>query len=124
MEEANRSTLAIAQIESQSAIHAIEKIARVEGIDVLLIGPNDLAASLGKPGDLTCAEVSDAIARVGEAAAENGKIFAMHAGINLLNIWVPKGMRLFLNSLDLGALTKVLGEIADQNRNLINGEST
>lgn len=44
---ANDETVLIVQIESKAAFDNIEEIAAVPGIDVLLVGPMDLSASLG-----------------------------------------------------------------------------
>lgn len=41
----------IVQIETREAFDAIEEIAAVPGVDALFIGPADLAASLGYPGE-------------------------------------------------------------------------
>lgn len=40
----------IAQIESVAGIENLDEIAAVEGIDALLVGPADLAATMGYPG--------------------------------------------------------------------------
>ena len=58
----------LVQVETREALHEIEAIAAVEGIDGIFIGPADLAASLGHPGapghpDVVAA-VEDAIRRV------------------------------------------------------------
>lgn len=44
---ANDETVLIVQIESLEAYENLEAIARVPGIDVLFVGPTDLAASMG-----------------------------------------------------------------------------
>ena len=49
----NVDMLVILQIEHRAAVDNIEAIAAVDGVDVLFIGPNDLAGSIGKPGQLT-----------------------------------------------------------------------
>lgn len=46
-EAANRETLIAVQIETAEALDNVEDIARVKGIDVLFIGPGDLALRLG-----------------------------------------------------------------------------
>jgi 4-hydroxy-2-oxoheptanedioate aldolase len=51
----------IVQIESAEAMTRIEEIAAVDGIDAMFIGPADLAASLGHPGDVKHPEVQEAI---------------------------------------------------------------
>lgn len=104
MEQTNRETIAIAQIESAAAVTVIDDIATVEGIDVLLVGPYDLSVSLGCPGDLSCPPMNEAIATIAEAAGRHNKVFGMHAGDALLKQWIPHGMRLIMNSIDVSML--------------------
>lgn len=47
----------VVQIETPGALSAIGDIARVEGVDGVFIGPNDLAANMGHLGNATHAEV-------------------------------------------------------------------
>ncbi|MCL2069156.1 MAG: aldolase/citrate lyase family protein [Oscillospiraceae bacterium] len=84
MAEHNGQIIAIAQIETKLAVDNIDAIAAVEGLDALLIGPNDLSISLGIPGDLLNPIELEAIARVAAACRKHGKIFGMHAGAALL----------------------------------------
>ncbi|KAJ5113983.1 HpcH/HpaI aldolase/citrate lyase family protein [Penicillium angulare] len=44
---ANDNVVVIVQIESRMAVENCEEIAKVDGIDMLFIGPNDLASSMG-----------------------------------------------------------------------------
>jgi 4-hydroxy-2-oxoheptanedioate aldolase len=114
--EANRRTLAIAQIELASAIDTIDEIAAVDGIDVLLIGPNDLAISLGVAGQMQSPVLHQAIGKVADAARAHGKIFAMHAPEALLDSWIPRGLTLVMNSLDTAVLQLGMKAIADRYR--------
>ncbi|KAK5937734.1 hypothetical protein PMZ80_009863 [Knufia obscura] len=74
MQNANDSLLTIVQIETKEALAAVEEIARVDGIDVLFVGPWDLGNNIGHPvkGDFD-QELKDAITRVREAAKAAGK---------------------------------------------------
>ncbi len=49
---ANEETVLILQIESKQAYENLEEIAKVPGIDVLLVGPMDMSASLGMITDM------------------------------------------------------------------------
>ncbi len=60
----NNETLIIAQIENIAGVDKVPEIAAVPGIDVLLIGPSDLAQSMGYPGQLGHPEVLAAITRI------------------------------------------------------------
>jgi 2-keto-3-deoxy-L-rhamnonate aldolase RhmA len=112
----NRETLAIAQIETAAAIDAIDAIAAVPGIDVLLIGPNDLSVSLGCPGRIDSPEEIAAIRKVADAAKRSGKIFGMHASPAALAPWVGEGMRFFMNDIDTGFLQKALSTVNAETR--------
>jgi 2-keto-3-deoxy-L-rhamnonate aldolase RhmA len=50
MAQANEDLMIIPQIESITAYQNLDEILDVEGIDVLAGGPNDLAQSMGFPG--------------------------------------------------------------------------
>jgi 4-hydroxy-2-oxoheptanedioate aldolase len=77
---AHESVALIAQIESRAACDAIDRIAAVEGIDAIFVGPADLAASLGHLGNPRHSEVQATISHVRERIAAAGKpsgIFAL-----------------------------------------------
>jgi 2-keto-3-deoxy-L-rhamnonate aldolase RhmA len=50
MAATNAATMVVAMIESETALEAAEEIAAVDGVDMLLVGTNDLCSSLGFPG--------------------------------------------------------------------------
>lgn len=112
MARQNRETLAIAQIESREAVANIDRIAAVEGLDVLLVGPNDLSISLGVAGETGSDAVREAIGRVKAAALGHGKVFAMHAGDSLLEEWAGTEMRMVMNNLDISLLRAGFASIA------------
>jgi 2-dehydro-3-deoxyglucarate aldolase len=70
MQRANEDTAVIVQAEHRDAVAHIGEIVRVEGVDGVLIGPYDLSASLGRPGEVDHPDVRDAIARVRDACLE------------------------------------------------------
>ena len=82
---ANNSIFSIAQIETKLAVDNADQIAAVDGIDVLLIGPNDLSISLGIPGDTMNPLELEAMAHVANACKKNGKAFGIHAGPKMLS---------------------------------------
>ena len=51
----------LVQIETREALDDLEAIASVDGVDGVFIGPGDLAASLGRVGELAHPEVKNAI---------------------------------------------------------------
>jgi 2-keto-3-deoxy-L-rhamnonate aldolase RhmA len=48
----NRDVLVVAMIEHISAVEQVDKILATPGLDAILIGPYDLSASMGIPGQL------------------------------------------------------------------------
>lgn len=57
-------TLVIAQIEDSVALERADEIAAAPGLDSVFIGPTDLSASLGRPGEFDHPAVVDAIDRI------------------------------------------------------------
>ena len=72
LEEANDRIAVIVQAEHARAVENIESIAAVEGIDAVLIGPYDLAASLGRMGQVEHPDVVGAIDHVTEVCLKAG----------------------------------------------------
>ena len=56
----NEETLVIVMLETPKAIANADAIAQVEGVDVLLIGTNDLCAEMGIPGQFADAKIESA----------------------------------------------------------------
>ena len=103
MKEANEHTLIVAQIETREAIENIEAILDVEGIDVGLIGPNDLSISMGIPDQMGSEIITKAIEKVVESAKKKGKASGIHIGnIEALKKWRTKGMTVLAFSTDIG----------------------
>src|SRR5262249_25418605 len=69
---ANAETFIAIQIEHADAVEQVEQIAAVLHVDVLFVGPADLAQSLGLPGEWEHPRVWAAIERVASAARAAG----------------------------------------------------
>ncbi|KAH8668462.1 2-dehydro-3-deoxyglucarate aldolase [Xylariales sp. PMI_506] len=83
---ANDNVMICVQIETRKALENVEEIASVDGIDMLFIGPNDLASSMGYIAfdHPNIQEVQDATERILKAALDAGKYaghFALSADI-------------------------------------------
>jgi len=105
LEHANAQTLVIIQIECEAAVESIEGLVSVPGVDVAMIGPNDLSVSLGVPGDIEGRTVVTAIDRVIEACAKYGVAVGIHSGnMELLRFWMRKGMKMLAYSTDVAML--------------------
>ncbi len=97
----NDETLLIAQIEGREAIGNIEAITAVPGIDVAMMGTQDLSLDLGYPGQETHPEMKAAIQKVVDACKKNGKASGNHiANIDELRYWIGQGMRMITYSYE------------------------
>ncbi|KAF8911891.1 Pyruvate/Phosphoenolpyruvate kinase-like domain-containing protein [Mucidula mucida] len=76
---ANKNTFIAVQIETVEGLGNCEEIAKVDGIDMLFVGPNDLCSSMGYPplDHANIPEVQEAIKRVLAAAKAAGKYAGM-----------------------------------------------
>lgn len=73
IEELDRSSMVVAMIESQTGLDAADAIAAVAGIDVLLVGANDLSVELGVAGQVDHPLVHEAYLHVIDVCKARGK---------------------------------------------------
>lgn len=102
----NEETLVVVMLETPRAIDNVEEIAAVPGIDVLLVGTNDLCAEMGIPGGFGDARIPEIYKRVIAACRQNGKYPGM-GGVydaKLMDQYVRLGMQFILSGNDLAFL--------------------
>ena len=102
----NAGTLISVMLETPQAIAAADTIAAVPGVDVLLIGTNDLTMELGIPGQLGHAKVVAAYETVIAACRKHNK-WAGLGGVyteDLMAKYIAMGARFVLAGADLGML--------------------
>lgn len=68
----------IAQIEHIDSVHNLEDILAVDGIDGIIIGPYDLSASMGMPGNYEHPDVIEALRKVEETAKRLNRPLGFH----------------------------------------------
>jgi len=76
--ESLEDLIIIAQIEHYKATQNIEEILDVDGIDGTIIGPYDLSASMGMPGNYNDIKVQTEVDKVKNACKAKGKPFGFH----------------------------------------------
>lgn len=81
MAHINEATVVVVMIESQEGLARVEEIAAVEGVDMLLVGANDLCNSLGCPGQLDHPAIREAYEQVAAACRKFGKYLGV-GGLN------------------------------------------
>ena len=99
----NDNMLIVIMLESPEAIANVDSIAAVDGIDVILIGTNDLCMEMGIPGDYSNQKVKDAYSKVIEACKKYRKTPGMGGVYNeeLMSEYINMGMKFILSGSDL-----------------------
>ena len=113
----NDATMVVVQFETADAIDKAGEIAAVEGVDMVLMGTNDLLADMGLPGQYEHERVRDAYARALAACRKHGK----HLGVGglatrpkLAAEFVKMGARYVSTGTDLAFLLAELSARAKQ----------
>jgi len=113
----NAATLLIVQFESEDALRHADDIAAVEGVDLVMIGSNDLLADWGLAGQYEHPRLRDAYGRTIAACRKHGK----HAGVgglasrpDLAGEFVRMGARYVSTGTDLGFLLAACAAKAKQ----------
>jgi 2-keto-3-deoxy-L-rhamnonate aldolase RhmA len=103
----NAATMVIVQFESAASLAAMDEIVAVDGVDMVMIGSNDLLADLGIAGEYDHPKLHDAYERTIAACRKRGK----HVGVgglasraDLVEKFVKMGARYVSTGTDLGFL--------------------
>lgn len=102
--------LLIAQIETVAGIAALDAVATAPGIDLLLIGPNDLAHSMGFLGDTSRPELQAAVSDCARRIAGHGRAFGLPVTAGAAAGWRSQGASFFYTGLE-GLLAPALAEL-------------
>lgn len=109
---AHEETFLALQIESAEAARNASAMAAVEGVDCLFIGPNDLAGSMNKLGQLADPEVLAVIDAAGEAIKAAGRISGIiPTPTRPASDWAARGFSLVIGETDTATLKA--GALAD-----------
>lgn len=99
-QQADKEIICIVQIESTEALGNLEEICKVPGVDVVYIGPGDLALSLGLKSKT---EIDATVfANVRDTALKSGVIPAMHGESGSEALWaLENGFRMTTAGADI-----------------------
>lgn len=111
----------VMQIETVRAIDELEKILAVEGVDAIVIGPNDLAASMGLLGNYNHPKVIEKIYQICDIANSLNKPFGVSVcdDFDLISMLLKKNISFILVGQDYLYLKNGAREILDKAKNLI-----
>lgn len=116
----NRELCLMAQIETVEAVNNLDELAAVPGID-LFVGPADLAASLGYPGETLHASVREAATRIVQAARAHNKCIASACGPADFRFWLDQKIDLLFCTNDIACLKRGASLALEEARSLLNG---
>lgn len=88
----NRETLLVAMIETRRAIDNLPDILKVEGLDGIMIGPDDLSQDLGVPGEMQSPVLLEAFEEIFARCRAAGVPYGLSAqSPDMARNWVAKG---------------------------------
>jgi 2-keto-3-deoxy-L-rhamnonate aldolase RhmA len=115
--ELDQASMVVAMIESQAGLDAVHAIASVDGVDVVLVGANDLSVALGVAGQMDSPQVHDAYVRVIEACREKGKtvgIGGLGGRPDLIRRYLELGARYVSTGNDISFLSAAAAQKRQQ----------
>ena len=112
---ANTELLAIVQIESKAGLSAVDKVAAVDGVDVLFLGHSDLSLNLGHLNDFEHPEMLEAEGIMLDACRKHGKVAGMMLKHSMnIDEYFRKGFNFIAQGTDLSLLRGALKNLTDQ----------
>lgn len=111
----NEAVMVVTMMETVTALENVEEIAAVNGIDMLLVGSNDLSNEMGIGGEYDHPRLRDAFQRTIAAAQRNGKhvgVGGLAARPDLMTEFVRMGARYVSTGTDLAFLLTACAEKA------------
>ena len=119
----NEEVLIALQIEHRDAIENLPDLLSVPGIDAAFVGPSDLSASFGMPGQSSDPVVEDAIRRVIEVCEEKNVIPGIHtSSVEKAKYWVDQGMKMIGFYTDIKLIMQVSKGLVSEFRSTILGD--
>lgn len=114
IKNANDEIAVIVQVEDARAVEQIEAIAAVDGLDAVFLGPYDLSASLGHPGDIHHPTVAEAIDHVTRACQEAGMPLG-YFGLDAAAVtpFIERGYTLICAGIDCVLLGQAASRLVD-----------
>jgi len=110
LEERNKDTILIANIESVPAIRNLDEILALGALDSVLIGPHDLSCSLGIPEQYSHPKFIDAVQTIFRKARAHNVGAGLHwwRGVHDELAWAAAGANLIMHSTDITLITQHL----------------
>ena len=111
-----RESLVIVQIEHIRAVENLADILAVDGVNGFIIGPYDLSASLGVPGDFEQPQMQEAVLQVETIARQTKKLAGFHIvrpDLDQLRDKIHRGYNFIAYGVDFTFLTHAIDRDMD-----------
>lgn len=109
----NAHTVTVAMVESQVSLDNLSEICAVDGLDAVMIGPDDLSQALGVPGELSHPKMVAARERVIEVCSAAGVPWGFSCQtIADGQAWIDKGLKWLPFANDAAVLFNQFSEAA------------
>jgi 2-keto-3-deoxy-L-rhamnonate aldolase RhmA len=82
LQQANRDVFVVVQVETVELLAELDEVLKLEGLDSLVLGPQDLSGSMGRLGETTHTDVVDAMKSVASKTKAAGKFIGAGLGAN------------------------------------------
>lgn len=102
----------VPQIETLKGVEAANSLAAINEVDALFLGPYDLSADLGRPGDMCTEAFKQAAEKVRQACQAKGKSLGIHQvkpDAEELKARVAEGYNFIAYATDIIAMRSALG---------------
>lgn len=111
LEQRNRDSLFIINIESTPALDRLNELLAVPGLDAILIGPHDLSCSLGIPERYADPRFEAAVLDIIRRARAAGVAAGIHwwGPVERFASWIEAGLNLVICNGDISAMHAKLG---------------
>jgi len=82
LRQANQGVFVAAQVETAELVAELDEVLKLEGLDSLVLGPQDLSGNMGRLGDTTSDKVVSAMKTIAAKAKAAGKFIGSGLGAN------------------------------------------
>lgn len=82
LQQANRDVFVVAQVETVELLNELDEVLKIDGLDSLVLGPQDLSGSMGRLGETTHPDVVQAMTTIAAKTKAAGKFIGSGLGAN------------------------------------------
>jgi 4-hydroxy-2-oxoheptanedioate aldolase len=113
LRQANDQRFVIVQIEDPEPLDELEKIAALDGIDMIFFGPGDFSHSIGAPGQWDHPLIGETRRRIARVCLDHGKYAATVGSLANLDELVDMGYRFISVGADVVGMSNYCSGIVD-----------